>query len=252
MRYKGALDIIRFNLPAYLVAIVLIFVSSALIVTSSNGILKIAFVCIFAISCFWFVSSIIASHWIYDRCPLSRWMWLSQCFPSSPEKWLSIHAGFDETVSLRKFFQDDQGISVDIFDARIMTESSIVRARKTMKRSLPSIRTGLALFPFRENSIDAAFLIFCFHEVRSAEARSRLLIELNRILKPGGSLIVLEHGRNLANFAAFGPGCFHFLPYSVWFELADKAGLHFRNEIRFTPFVKALFFKVEKEAMHAA
>ncbi|MCI0414901.1 class I SAM-dependent methyltransferase [bacterium] len=245
IRCKGAIDVIRFNLPIYLITFFILMFAWALTYSLGTGSMRTLVVCVLVASTFWLLSSIIASHWVYDCSPLSRWTWLCELFPKSPRRWLSIHAGLDETASLRKFFQDDQGISMDIFDSSEMTEPSIARARRIKNESLPAIRAHLERFPFREASFDAVFLVFSLHEVRNAAARSHLITEVKRTLKREGSVFILEHGRNLANFIAFGPGCLHFLPYNVWFQLATEVGLRFQTEMSFTALVKGLLFKLE-------
>ena len=64
--------------------------------------------------------------------------------------------------------------------------------------------------------------------------------EIRRVLTPSGTLLLVEHTRDAANFAAFGPGFFHFLPRNEWRRLAGMSGLELISEQRMTPFVTVM------------
>ena len=51
-------------------------------------------------------------------------------------------------------------------------------------------------------------------------------------------MILVEHGRDVANFLAFGPGFMHFFAPSEWRRTASEAGLNLVGETRITPFVR--------------
>jgi ubiquinone/menaquinone biosynthesis C-methylase UbiE len=86
------------------------------------------------------------------------------------------------------------------------------------------------------------FLIFAAHELRRAKDREQLFEECARVLRPGGRLILVEHLRDAANTAVFGPGAWHFLPRAEWLRLAAHAGLRPEAERRIAGLVTALAF----------
>ena len=53
-------------------------------------------------------------------------------------------------------------------------------------------------------------------------------------------MLLVEHVRDVANFAVFGPGAFHFLSRAEWLRVVEVAGLRVATERRVTPFVRAL------------
>ncbi|MDH6121006.1 hypothetical protein ABH930_005130 [Kitasatospora sp. GAS204A] len=59
------------------------------------------------------------------------------------------------------------------------------------------------------------------------------------MLRPGGTLILVEHLRDAANTAVYGPGAWHFLPRSEWLRLAYGAGLVEAGERRIGGFATA-------------
>src|SRR5436190_6210 len=75
-----------------------------------------------------------------------------------------------------------------------------------------ALSARLTALPFAGGTLDALFLVFAAHEIRRPELRLRFFQELRRTLAPRGRLLIVEHLRDPANFAAFGPGFFHFLP----------------------------------------
>ena len=54
--------------------------------------------------------------------------------------------------------------------------------------------------------------------------------------------MIVEHLRNAANFAAFGPGFLHFLPESVWTE-ETKPYLTLQRKLPLTAFLRAFCFE---------
>ena len=91
--------------------------------------------------------------------------------------------------------------------------------------------------------MDAVFLLFAAHELRLREARDRFFSELFRTLRPAGSLLLLEHLRDRANFMAFGFGALHFLSRNEWLRAAGGAGFKLDREFSITPFVRVFLFR---------
>jgi len=72
-----------------------------------------------------------------------------------------------------------------------ISAASIDRARRDNPQVNYEVYDGRTL-PFANASFDAAFLICVLHHVLPAE-REALLLEVRRVLKPGGVLLVFEH-----------------------------------------------------------
>jgi ubiquinone/menaquinone biosynthesis C-methylase UbiE len=92
-------------------------------------------------------------------------------------------------------------------------------------------------------SADAVFLIFAAHEIRSAKSRREFFAEMRRVLAPSGRIVLVEHLRDWRNFAAFGPGCFHFQSRQAWLRAANKTGFSVTAEFGVTPFVRIFTLK---------
>ena len=239
--YHGLLQILRYNQPMFaktgaaalaaILALVLLPMPRLVAVVATAGI---------AAALLWSVSSLLVSHWIYDRSPLSEWDWLADHFPTPPRRWTSVHAGLDETFgALPRIFPAAGGTVLDVYDPAEMTEPSIARARRlSLDRTAKA--ADFRTLPLPDASQDAVFLIFAVHELRRPESRLRFFQEIARALAPGGRAVLVEHLRDGRNFLAFGPGFLHFLPRREWLRLAEAAGLAVREDFRVTPFVAVL------------
>jgi hypothetical protein len=192
-----------------------------------------------ALALFWMMSSLLVSHYVYDRSRLYRWDWLVPLFEKPPVHWANIHAGLDQTTdALERLFPDSARKVLDIYNASRMTEPSIKRARLSKKITQRAESADPSSLPMCDSECDGIFLIFAAHELRNREDRHKLFLELNRSLKAGGHVIVVEHLRNWANFLAYGPGAFHFHSREAWQASWRATGLGVESEISITPFVR--------------
>jgi ubiquinone/menaquinone biosynthesis C-methylase UbiE len=233
--YEGLLQIFQYNRPFYLrtvAGIIAAITLSAWLPLALRTLLLLAT----GTALFWTCSSLLVSHYVYDRSGLYRLSWLDGCLSRPPMRWINIHSGIDEiSLTIASLFPGSQGQITDIYDPREMTEPSIKRARRLAAVSATSAdRQGL---PAPDQEFEAAFLIFAAHELRHREARVRLLREVARVLRIGGEVVLVEHLRDWANFLAFGPGFLHFFSARTWQDAANAAGLAIRLHRTVTPFV---------------
>ena len=240
-RFDGLLQIARYNWPQYVGAAAVVLVASAWLwfVDPSSGWLRLGVWIAALLAAWWSIASLVASHWIYDVSELYRWTWIPSVLPARPRCWLNLHAGLDESSStLRHLFPESEGQIGDFFEADEMSEPSIQRARIEQDRDGTARRVNHRHLPFPDQSFDAVFLLFAAHEIRRPTSREAFMREVRRVLTLSGTVLLVEHGRDLANFVAFGPGFLHFMQGSEWHRLAKIAGLEIVLEQRMTPFVK--------------
>ena len=240
----GLMQIVRFNWPQYVVgAVVIGFAAAILAFVPLQGAVWWILVAGVALATWWLVASLVASYWIYDLSPLTRWNWLVRCFPSDcpPSNVVNIHSGFDDTTLLvREVLPQTRIVTVDIYDRERMSEPSIHRARQFMPPVAGTLAAPPDALPVDDGEADATLLLLAAHELRKPVEREALFAELRRVLRPGGRVVLAEHARNVANFLAFGPGFLHFLPYAEWLRLGRTANLRVVHEGRITPFVRYL------------
>ena len=236
---QGLRQIVRFNWPFYAVATTAVIAAGPVIarLPVTIGIRSFLYSAT-ALAGFWIVGSLAASWIVYDRSRLTDWHWIRDALGFRPLAWLNIHAGLDESTPIvRKLLAPSRGRVFDIFDPVEMTESSIARARRLCRSPIETEPVDFRCLPMPVASVDAAFLLLSAHELRTDEARGALFGELHRVLTPGGRVIVAEHLRDCANFAAFGPGFLHFMSRQTWMRCFARTRFVIHTEFSITPFV---------------
>ncbi|MFE2146766.1 class I SAM-dependent methyltransferase [Streptomyces sp. NPDC059456] len=190
------------------------------------------------------VGSTAASWWVYDHSELYSLDWLTGLLPEGPGDHLVLSTGLDETshpLALR--YPGTRQTLVDLYDPALTTEGSIRRARRRVPPRSGTLAGAPSRIPVATASQDTAFAVFAAHELRLAPDREALFAEIARTLRPGGTLVLVEHLRDRANTAVFGPGAWHFMPRREWLRLARGAGLHSVCETRIANLVTAFSFR---------
>ena len=96
--------------------------------------------------------------------------------------------------------------------------------------------------PAANQTYDTVFLVLAARQFNRAETRERLFIEIQRVLKDSGRVILVEHLRDARNLAVFGPAALHFLSLKAWLKTTRPAGLMVLKDQPLTPLVHALVF----------
>lgn len=241
--FHGVEEIVRFNWPRYVGALGLVIADWLLLhIGHFTGWPKAGDIVAISLVMWWCIASLIASYWVYDCSGLMGWAWVKRELPMPVNRWLNIHAGLDEgTKSLREFWPEATGDTVDIFTPEEMTEDSIRRARGQQADTCR--RANYRALPFGPGQFDAIFLFFCAHELRRSEARRAFLAEVNRALKTDGRAVLVEHLRDALNFAVYGHGFLHFHSRRTWHADITAACLEVEREFSFTPFVRAFILR---------
>ncbi|MDM8527353.1 class I SAM-dependent methyltransferase [Anaerolineales bacterium HSG24] len=139
---------------------------------------------------------------------------------------------------------------IDIYDEAKMSDNALKRARsmeptlKTERRIYH--RTGKPnRFPLPHNWADAIYCSFSLHELQDKADREAIFKEFARMLKPKGRLLIAEHGRDLSNAIAFGPGVYSFFSPSTWQIHFESAGLKVAHHERWRGLVN--LWVIEKD-----
>lgn len=232
-RFQGLWNVVRFNWDMYLKAGVVLL---AVFLVPWPPSLRPWVYLGAAGATYFLLSSLLASHLIYDLSDLYRWGWLLQRI-SPPTRLVNIHSGFDETTrQLQALYPQCEVRALDFYDQEIMTEPSIARARS----AYPDQFSRPVAYHALELPDDSEQLLTCLlavHELRDHEQRVDFFREAYRVLREDGQLVLLEHLRDIPNFLAFGPGFVHFFSYHDWLAALGEAGFWIEEEFKITPFV---------------
>jgi SAM-dependent methyltransferase len=184
----------------------------------------------------WLLASVLVSHLVYDRSPLSRGAWLEGLDLAAVRSVAVLHAGQDEASAIvATRLAHAVRTTFDFHDPVRTGSASLRRARALAAPRDPALVAGL--LPLDDGSQDLVLLVFAAHELRDDADRAELLREAARTLAPGGRVVVVEHLRDAWNLLAYGPGAFHFLPRTAWLRGFGEAGLRLVRETTCTRFV---------------
>jgi SAM-dependent methyltransferase len=244
-KFTGVRQIVKYNARYYVASVCVTLGIGVLLwlqFLSRSG--QAVLIGALVLTVFWTLSSLLASHYVYDYAGVTRWNWLPGLLLSPPRQWLNIHAGLDESTNiLAQLFHGTSYTVFDIYDSRVMTEPSIARARGLSPAAQPATWTKLDALPLADRSCDTAFLLFTAHEIRDPGRRAEFLQEVARILTNSGQLLLVEHLRDWKNFVAYGPGFLHFYSRIEWLRVAHEAGLTIKRECPVTPFVRSFVMR---------
>lgn len=226
--WSGAWRIVRFNRGFYISAGAVVAICASLGTPVALTVL--------AGTIFWSVASVIGAHLIYDLSALRDLRWLPGWIGAPGGRWMLLQAGFDSTAGkIAAAFDAPPLAVVDLYGVPGVGGRSVERARSEN----PSDGTSVAEVPPGDGICDTVVAIFALHEIHDAAARERIFQEFARVLSHDGRLVLIEHGRDLPNFLAFGPGYLHFLPFAEWERCARMAGFSVVRTKKITPFVHA-------------
>ncbi len=237
-RLQGVLNILSFNRHFYIYGLIalMLIVGSKLIIDWNyklDWMVMLAFI-------YGLLMPLLVSAYVYDFSGFYKFDWLKKLnIEDATGKFnLNINAGFDETSYNLKTILPQSHLQVyDFYNAKQHTEPAIIRARKVSLVFPNTQQINLFSIPLSDNSVDTIFLISAVHEIRKQDEKILFLKECRRICKPNGTVIMVEHLRDLPNFMAFTIGFTHFFSKSTWQNAFEKAGFTSFNETKFTPFM---------------
>lgn len=245
-RFAHALSLARYNRPLYALSGATAVVGlSICLLPSVNFALRLIGALAAAVATWYAVASFAAFHAMFDRSPLLSGTWLRKCVAAPPGACVQLSVGLEQTtLPLGRVFPDAECVDLDLFDPAVMTEPAVSRAKGRQEGAAAAPETPPALTPASPDALpigaaasDLTVVTLAAHELRSAASREALFGELSRVMKPGGTVVVVEHLRNVAALLAFGPGLMHFYPRGEWLRLARVSGLGVTAEFDITPFV---------------
>jgi hypothetical protein len=235
--FQGVGNIIRFNRHFYLIALLIITVMT-LAACLSDGFASKAFIGVAFIILFTSAVSLAVSWYVYDVSGLFRLKWMNDFITADVKNIVNINAGFDEFSALiQQKFPDTEMSVFDFYDALKRKEISIQRAQKCYP-AYPSTKSiSLENLPLNDESCERILLLLAAHEIRDDIERTDFFKTLRKALHSSGSIIVVEHVRDISNFLAYTVGFFHFLSSVKWLKTFSNAGFTIVSKNKLTPFL---------------
>ena len=232
---EGVLNIIRFNWPFFAwsavgAAVLLIIALCAHSWVAMAGLIGLTLLLIGV------MIPLLVSFYVYDLSGLYEMSFLNGL---SPRKVVNLTAGFDETTEiLQAKFPEAEVLTFDFYQKDAHTEPSIRRARNRLPSPAGTVSISTSEIPLADGEADLILGFFSLHEVRDESERVRLLTEVKRAFAPHGSVIIVEHLRDMPNFLAYSIGFLHFHSRRTWHQAFANAGLTISHEGCLTPFIR--------------
>tara|TARA_R110002012_G_scaffold315704_2_gene529893 strand:+ start:1621 stop:2364 length:744 start_codon:yes stop_codon:yes gene_type:complete len=239
---QGVLNILSFNRHFYFygiiaLALIIIAIHFFKIPNMIKWIVILSFI-------YGLIAPLIISAYVYDFSNFYKFKWLNHFTFNAKATIVNINAGFDETsFTLKNHFQDSDLKVFDFYNPKKHTEPAIVRARKVSFNYPNTKSINSNAIPLEKESVDIIFLISSAHEIRDFKEKVNFLKECKRLLKPNGSVILVEHLRDLPNFLAFTIGFTHFFSKKNWINAFTEANFQLNKKVKFTPFMSSFQFK---------
>jgi hypothetical protein len=230
MSFTHALTLARYNWPLYLVAISGAIAGTVVALNGHSHLAVRAAGAFGALIAIWYAAaSFVAFHAMFDRSRLLGGSWLGELMSEPPDRCIQISVFLEATtLPITKVFPQAEVILLDLFRPELMTAPAVTRARQSAKAT-NAISSTIDSLPVEDGWSDATVITLAAHEIRLKSKREQLFHELQRVTVQSGSIIVVEHLRNIAALLAFGPGLFHFYPRREWIRLARQAKLSLKS-----------------------
>lgn len=237
--FEGVWNIIRFNWHFYVAAAALLVIAFWWQQHSSEYFRYYLHTFLFLVGGTTLIS-LLVSLYVYDISSLYTLEWLNAEPTGVNDKIANIHAGFDEiSILLSHRYGYDALTVLDFYDSSAQTEVSIRRARAAYPPFPNTQRVQAQRLPLADGSMSRIFIFMAAHEIRHYTERVAFFQEVCRVLEPHGQVVVVEHLRDAANFAAYTIGFLHFYSPREWRRVFRAAGLSIEQEKKLTPFVSA-------------
>lgn len=242
-RPSGVREVVRYNWPLYAAGALTVAVGGVLARRLSGPAAALARTAATTAAGYLAVSTL-ATWCAYDRSELHRYDWLPALLPGGAGDHLVISTGLDEASRpLADRHPTARRWVADLYDPALTSSGSIRRARRHAPPAPGATPARPDALPAETGALDTVFAVFAAHELRRPADRTALFTEAARTLRPGGTLLLVEHLRDAANTAVYGPGAWHFLPRATWLRHAAEAGLHPAAERRIAGLVTAFAFR---------
>lgn len=122
--------------------------------------------------------------------PLERWFlarWRAKTLAHLPAEALILEVGAGTGLNFRFYPRGAQGVA-----SELSCEMLKIARAKIKPEGISLVQNNAEMLPFKDASFDAAFATLVFCSVGSPQAA---FAELRRVIKPGGTVVLLEHVR---------------------------------------------------------
>jgi SAM-dependent methyltransferase len=137
-------------------------------------------------------------------------------------------------VALSRRMTTGRIVVLDVYNPLLAPSRALARAHDAAERPVSDPRLswrdgGISLLPLPDDSVPAVTLVQVASELWQEGDRLRLLREINRVLQPGGTLLISERVRTPINLLVSGPAGLRLSPAAYWLELVERSDFKIRQ-----------------------
>ncbi|MFN2224479.1 MAG: methyltransferase domain-containing protein [Chloroflexota bacterium] len=148
---------------------------------------------------------------------------------------VDINLGLREfPVALSRRMTTGKVIVLDVYNPLLAPKRTRARAHDSAVRPVSDPRLfwrdgNINLLPLPDDSVQAVTLVQVASELWQEGDRLRLLEEINRVLQPGGCLLMAERVQTSINLLVSGPAGLRLAPSGYWLELLERGDFKIRQ-----------------------
>jgi ubiquinone/menaquinone biosynthesis C-methylase UbiE len=180
--------------------------------------------------------SLWSAHQIYDVQNISqRLIKLGEFRPE--DTLIHIDLGRRQlAIDLSRHLTTGRVIVLDVYNPQMTPGGELARARRQARRPEPDPRLSwrdgkISLLPLADSSVPAVTMSEVASEFWQLGDRQQLLIEIFRILRPGGRILLVEQVRTTTNLLVKGPAGLRLAHKAYWEKLLSDAGFKVMNTV---------------------
>lgn len=238
IRYRLTISHVRSQWPTYLLGYgggILLLVA-VIVVSLGQGwysFVTLALVGLLVLAYF-LVVSLWAYHALHDNHSIRDSLYeLGELDPTMTV--VDVNLGLREfPVALSRRFTTGKVVVLDVYNPLLAPNRDLARAHDTAERPVSDPRLSwrdgnINLLPLPDDSVPAVTLVQVASELWQEGDRLRLLEEVNRVLQPGGCLLIVERVQTPINLLVSGLAGLRLPPATYWLELTERSDFKIRQ-----------------------
>jgi ubiquinone/menaquinone biosynthesis C-methylase UbiE len=180
-------------------------------------------------------TSLWAAHRLYDNNKIRDMLFdLGHFRPDDSFVYLDVGVRW-LAVSMARRLTTGRITVIDIYNPNLTPDGSLARAHRQALHPHPDPRlswrdSDISLLPLSDSSVPAVILVEVASEFWQEGDRERLIIEIYRVLAPGGRFILAERVRTTANLLTMGLDGFGLETAVYWRDLITQTGFRIKRE----------------------